>query len=96
MANNYKRHHLDVLVCLGGGGTQKSAYRLKEKGLNIITLPKTIDNDVAMTDVTFGFDTALTHQLYQAVEARGGRNEGNHSLVKALEALAGIEVQKKQ
>jgi len=40
--------------------------------------------------------TALTHQLYQAVETRGGGNEGNHALVKALEALAGIEVQKKQ
>lgn len=56
---NYKKHHLDVLVCLGGGGTQKNAFRLLKKGLNIITLPKTIDNDVAMTDVTFGFDTAL-------------------------------------
>jgi 6-phosphofructokinase len=56
---NYRDHHLDCLVCLGGGGTQKNALRLKERGLNIITLPKTIDNDVAMTDVTFGFDTAL-------------------------------------
>jgi 6-phosphofructokinase 1 len=55
----YRQHHLDVLVCLGGGGTQKSANRLKQAGLNVITLPKTIDNDVAMTDVTFGFDTAL-------------------------------------
>lgn len=55
----YRRHHLDALVCIGGGGTQKNALRLKEAGLNIITLPKTIDNDVAMTDVTFGFDTAL-------------------------------------
>ncbi len=55
----YKKHHLDVLVCLGGGGTQKNAYRLMQKGLNVITLPKTIDNDVAMTDMTFGFDTAL-------------------------------------
>src|SRR5258706_2694227 len=55
----YKKHHLDALVCLGGGGTQKNALHLKEKGLNVITLPKTIDNDVAMTDVTFGFDTAL-------------------------------------
>ncbi len=56
---NYQKHNLDALVCLGGGGTQKNAYRLAQKGLNIITLPKTIDNDVAMTDVTFGFDTAL-------------------------------------
>jgi phosphofructokinase-like protein len=56
---NYEKHHLDVLVCMGGGGTQKNALYLKEQGLNVITLPKTIDNDVAMTDVTFGFDTAL-------------------------------------
>ena len=56
---NYHANHLDVLVCLGGGGTQKNALRLKQKGLNIMTLPKTIDNDVALTDVTFGFDTAL-------------------------------------
>jgi 6-phosphofructokinase 1 len=59
MVDTYKKHHLDVLVCLGGGGTQKSAHCLMEKGLNIITLPKTIDNDVALTDITFGFDTAL-------------------------------------
>ena len=59
MITTYKKHHLDVLVCLGGGGTQKNALLLKEKGLNVITLPKTIDNDVALTDITFGFDTAL-------------------------------------
>jgi 6-phosphofructokinase 1 len=59
IVGNYHDNHLDCLVCLGGGGTQKNALRLKEKGLNIITLPKTIDNDVAMTDATFGFDTAL-------------------------------------
>ncbi len=59
MMDTYHRHHLDALVCLGGGGTQKNAYRLMQKGMNVITLPKTIDNDVAMTDATFGFDTAL-------------------------------------
>ncbi len=56
---NYRKLDLDALVCLGGGGTQKSALHLSEAGLNIITLPKTIDNDVAMTDATFGFATAL-------------------------------------
>jgi ATP-dependent phosphofructokinase / diphosphate-dependent phosphofructokinase len=60
MVENYRKHNLDVLVCMGGGGTQKNAYRLAQRGLNVITLPKTIDNDVAMTDVTFGFDTALS------------------------------------
>ncbi|HEY9052160.1 MAG TPA: ATP-dependent 6-phosphofructokinase [Gammaproteobacteria bacterium] len=59
IVENYHANQLDALVCLGGGGTQKNALRLMERGLNIITLPKTIDNDVAMTDVTFGFDTAL-------------------------------------
>jgi ATP-dependent phosphofructokinase / diphosphate-dependent phosphofructokinase len=59
IVGNYHDNHLDALVCLGGGGTMKNALRLKEKGLNVITLPKTIDNDVAMTDITFGFDTAL-------------------------------------
>jgi 6-phosphofructokinase 1 len=57
--DNYERNHLDCLVCIGGGGTQKNAYRLMQQGLNVITLPKTIDNDVWGTDVTFGFDTAL-------------------------------------
>ena len=59
MVDTYNKHNLDALVCLGGGGTQKNAYRLMQKGLNVITLPKTIDNDVAGTDATFGFDTAL-------------------------------------
>ena len=58
IVDTYHKHHLDVLVCIGGGGTQKNAFRLAQKGLNIITLPKTIDNDIAMTDITFGFDTA--------------------------------------
>lgn len=59
IVETYNKHHLDMLVCIGGGGTQKNAYRLLQKGLNVITLPKTIDNDVAMTDMTFGYDTAL-------------------------------------
>lgn len=59
IVENYYKNHLDCLVCLGGGGTQKNAYHLAKQGLNIITLPKTIDNDVGMTDITFGYDTAL-------------------------------------
>lgn len=59
MVETYKHHQLDALVCLGGGGTQKNAKLLMDAGLNIVTLPKTIDNDVGMTDVTFGYDTAL-------------------------------------
>jgi 6-phosphofructokinase 1 len=59
VVETYRRHHLDALVCIGGGGTQKNALRLKEAGLKVITLPKTIDNDVFGTDISFGFDTAL-------------------------------------
>ncbi|MDH3294413.1 MAG: ATP-dependent 6-phosphofructokinase, partial [Acidimicrobiia bacterium] len=56
---NIEAHHLDALICLGGGGTQKNALRLHQAGAPIITLPKTIDKDVWGTDTTFGFDTAL-------------------------------------
>ena len=59
MVEVYERHHLDALVCMGGGGTAKNAYRLSRQGINVVCLPKTIDNDVSGTDVTFGFDTAL-------------------------------------
>jgi 6-phosphofructokinase len=59
IVENYHKHHLNALVCIGGGGTQKNAYHLMKHGLNVVTLPKTIDNDVYGTDVTFGFDTAL-------------------------------------
>ena len=57
---NIRRQQIDCLVCLGGGGTQKNAYHLHKKGgLNVLTLPKTIDNDVAETNTTFGFDSAM-------------------------------------
>ena len=59
MVENYHRHDLEALVCLGGGGTAKNAWRLSKLGINVICLPKTIDNDVSGTDVTFGFDTAV-------------------------------------
>ena len=60
IVKNYRKYDLDVLVCLGGGGTQENAHRLMRKGLQIITLPKTIDNDICLTDTALGFDTALT------------------------------------
>jgi ATP-dependent phosphofructokinase / diphosphate-dependent phosphofructokinase len=59
IVKTYKRRKLDALVCLGGGGTQKNALHLKQNGLNVVTLPKTIDNDIAMTDRSFGYDTAV-------------------------------------
>lgn len=59
MKKTYKDLKLDCLVTLGGNGTHKTANLLSEEGLNIIGLPKTIDNDIYGTDVTFGFHTAV-------------------------------------
>jgi 6-phosphofructokinase 1 len=56
---HYQEMGLDALVCIGGNGTMRTAALLAEEGLNVIGLPKTIDNDVWGTDVTFGFDSAV-------------------------------------
>jgi len=77
---NYQKQHLDALICLGGGGTQKNALRLAERGLNIVTLPKTIDNDVAKTDVTFGFDTAMAVAA-EAIDRLHSTAESHHRVI---------------
>ena len=59
MKKNYKKLKLDCLVILGGNGTHKTANLLREEGLNVVHLPKTIDNDIYGTDVTFGFQSAI-------------------------------------
>ena len=59
MKQTYYKLCLDCLVILGGNGTQKTANLLREEGLNIIHLPKTIDNDIFGTDMTFGFQSAV-------------------------------------
>ena len=56
---NYMDMGLDCLICIGGNGTQKTANKLSQIGLNVIGVPKTIDNDIYGTDITFGFDTAV-------------------------------------
>ena len=61
MKQNYYKLRLDCLVILGGNGTQKTANLLREEGLNIIHLPKTIDNDLALTDHTPGFGSAAKY-----------------------------------
>ena len=55
----YKKHDLDGLVCIGGGGAQDGAALLMNKGLNVITLPVTIDNDIPRSDISVGFETAM-------------------------------------
>ena len=59
MKHTYHKLNLNCLVILGGNGTHKTANMLREEGLNIITLPKTIDNDLWGTDMTFGFQSAV-------------------------------------
>lgn len=59
IVDNYNELGLDGIVCIGGGGTAKNARRLEKAGLNVLHLPKTIDNDIAHTDTSFGFSTAL-------------------------------------
>jgi 6-phosphofructokinase 1 len=98
---NYHRLHLDALVCIGGGGTQKNALHLMQNSdMKIVTLPKTIDNDVWGTDVCFGFDTAVqiatdaidrihstasSHQRVMLVEVMGH----NTGWIAAAAGLAG-------
>ena len=59
MKQNYYKLQLDCLVVLGGNGSQKTAKLLSEEGLNVVSLPKTIDNDLWGTDMTFGFQSAV-------------------------------------
>jgi 6-phosphofructokinase 1 len=78
----YRKARLDALVCLGGGGTQKSSLRLSKAGLNVVTLPKTIDNDVAATDATFGFATALEIAT-EAIDRLHSTAHSHHRIIVA-------------
>ena len=55
-----RERQLDCIVCIGGNGTQKTAAKLAEAGVNVVSVPKTIDNDVWGTDISFGFDSAVS------------------------------------
>lgn len=57
--HTYRKLKLECLVVLGGNGSQKTANLLREEGLNVVSLPKTIDNDLWGTDTTFGFQSAV-------------------------------------
>ena len=82
---HYEEMGLDALVCIGGNGTQRTASLLAEEGLNIIGIPKTIDNDVWGTDITFGFDSAL----WIAVEAidRLHTTANSHKRIMVIEVM---------
>ena len=80
VVETYQRNGLDALVLLGGGGTAKNALRLANAGLNVISLPKTIDNDVAMTDTTFGFATA-TEIATDAIDRLHSTAHSHHRII---------------
>jgi 6-phosphofructokinase 1 len=80
--NNLRKWGIDCLVCLGGGGTAKNALRLHRAGINVITLPKTIDNDVAMTDATFGYATALDIAT-EAIDRLHSTAHSHHRIIVA-------------
>ena len=85
MKKTYKDAKLDCLLCLGGNGTHKTANLLSQEGLNVIGLPKTIDNDIYGTDVTFGFHTAV--DIATEVIDRIHTTAGSHSRVMCIEIM---------
>ena len=85
MKANYKKMKLDCLVTLGGNGTHKTANLLAEEGLNVIGLPKTIDNDIWGTDVTFGFHTAV--DIATDVVDRIHTTANSHGRVMVIELM---------
>ena len=85
MKENYKKLKLDCLLTLGGNGTHKTANLLSENGLNVIGLPKTIDNDIWGTDVTFGFHTAV--EIATDVIDRIHTTAASHSRVMVVELM---------
>lgn len=77
---NCEKNALDCLIVIGGDGTLDIAHRFSEKGLKIIGIPKTIDNDLYATDVTFGFDTAIT-TVVDALDKLHTTAESHHRIM---------------
>ncbi|WP_448061722.1 ATP-dependent 6-phosphofructokinase [Cellulomonas hominis] len=80
VVENYAKEGLDALIMLGGGGTAKNAMRLVDAGLNVLHLPKTIDNDIARTDTTFGFATA-TEIATDAIDRVHSTAHSHHRII---------------
>ena len=75
-----RREGIDAVIVIGGDGTQKIGYDLYQRGLKVVGVPKTIDNDLDATDVTFGFDTAL-HTAVDAVDKIHTTAESHHRIM---------------
>ena len=78
--NNIKEFGFDCIFTLGGDGTQKSARDFSTKGVNIIGVPKTIDNDVACTEITFGYNTAVSVAM-EALDRLHTTGETHHRIM---------------
>ena len=85
IVHNYKELELDAIVCIGGNGTMKTAGKLSKEGLNVVGIPKTIDNDVWGTDVTFGFDSAF--QIATEAIDRLHTTANSHQRVMTIEVM---------
>jgi len=83
--SNFHKAGLDALVCIGGDGTLSIADRLMKKGIGIVGVPKTIDNDIYGTDVTFGFDTAV--QIVSEAIDRLHTTAQSHHRVMVIETM---------
>ncbi len=81
----YSDLDLDCVVCIGGNGTMKTAHMLAQEGMNVIGIPKTIDNDVWGTDVTFGFDSAV--QIATEAIDRLHTTANSHQRVMIIEVM---------
>ena len=77
---NIKNDGFDCIFTLGGDGTQKSARDFSTKGVNVIGVPKTIDNDVACTDITFGYNTAVSVAM-EAIDRLHTTGETHHRIM---------------
>src|SRR5688572_3906702 len=80
VVENARKAGIDAVVVIGGDGTQKIGYDLFQRGLKVVGVPKTIDNDLDATDVTFGFDTAL-HTAVDAVDKIHTTAESHHRIM---------------
>lgn len=77
---NVKKDEFDCIFTLGGDGTQKSARDFSLKGINVIGIPKTIDNDVACTEITFGYNTAVSVAT-EAIDRLHSTGETHHRIM---------------
>jgi phosphofructokinase-like protein len=80
VVQNARNLGIDCLIMVGGDGTQKIGLELHHKGLNVVGVPKTIDNDLSATEITFGFDTAL-HTATDAIDKIHTTAESHHRVM---------------